>query len=187
MTWNPCHPLQKQYRKFRGLLRNSKKERLPNFRDWIFYVDPCRTLDRIERKISDSMGTRVFTDIASPAPLIDAKGRIGNPREEYVSALRQGNIGKAAAILKQLEQLLDTTEVIGSAYYLSIVGHEPAADLIYQNLFDSLEELAVEGEHNLTTGISAIAQFYIVRDREVEGIPRLEPIIERVRQMERSQ
>jgi tetratricopeptide (TPR) repeat protein len=142
-------------------------------------------LDRIERKVGAIMsGTASIAGGVSAGGGAAGAGDLGfvrNPRQAFMAAVAQGNIDQAARILPRLEKLLGPTkELVAAAAFLCHEGYEPAAELVYRLIVEHFEDIQKEGVDGLTAGIGALAQFYIVTDREQEAIPRIEPLINRV-------
>lgn len=139
-------------------------------------------LDRIERKVGALMphpGTG-----AQPGPVPTSSGTVGfvrNPRQTFMTAIAQGDIDKAAALLPRLEKLMGPSgELVAAAGMLSSQGYEPAAEIVYRLVVETYDLLKAEGLESLKAAVASLCQFYIQTDREAEGRPRIEPLVMRV-------
>lgn len=136
------------------------------------------SLARLERKVNSFTG-RVPTS-ASPAPNLGLKNLMTNPQAAMQHALVSGDLPTIVSLLPRIEQLLGPSEFLVAAAGVAAVNGEASAA---ETLFRALEhEDADIGSDARTAAVSAIVQYYVATDREIEGAQRLEPIAERLLQ-----
>lgn len=141
-------------------------------------------LDRIERKVGQlSTSGHLPLPGAVPSTSGDVLGFLKNPRETFMTAVAQGDLNRAAAILPRLQQLMGPSgELVAIAGILAVQGYEPAAEIVFQIVTDHFDEIREQedGLRTLQAGVSALVQFYVATDREAEGIARCELLATKV-------
>jgi hypothetical protein len=140
-------------------------------------------LDRIERKVGQILGGTATVPSASIGfgEGDSGVGFVKNPRESFIAAVAHGDLQRAATLLPRLEQLMGpSSELLATAGILSVQGYEPAAEIVYRLMTEHFDKIHAEGVDGLQAGIASMVQFYVVTDRETEGVARCEPLIRKV-------
>jgi len=137
------------------------------------------SLDRIERKIGSLGGQVTLTQTASPEIATEGswiRKLMGNPGDQIVEALRQGDIIAAGRALTRFEQVVGGTSKL--LYYAGMVasgGYEPAVEMIYRIIQDPKGPLSSQ---EVRIGLGGIVQSYSITDQERFGAPRLEKLVQ---------
>jgi tetratricopeptide (TPR) repeat protein len=144
-------------------------------------------LDRIERKVAQmSAGTAGATE--RPASELVGFDYSRSPRDAFMGAIATGNITRAAQLLPHLESLMGPgRELVAAAGYLARAGNEYAAERILAileasdfKLIQSTLEEDEDGVEFIQAAITSLVRFFDARDREQEGLARLEPLFKQV-------
>ncbi|MFF0487941.1 tetratricopeptide repeat protein [Nocardia sp. NPDC004068] len=151
----------------------------------------AEAIDRLERKMDRLAATRSAMTQASDFVQRDAKAdpfsRLRKTRAStsraLMTALINGNLDQASEHLADLRERQGLTHsVVSFAALLGSYGEDTARAILFEALDNwPLEEKTTDGEIRTSRHeiIQALAQFYISRDEETEGLARLETLLEK--------
>ncbi len=136
-------------------------------------------IDRIERKLSQ---------VAAPAipggdqPVLD-DDPLGNPYERFQRALDRGDLRVMVALLPRIEMVFGpSVKLLIAASHLARGGVEAGAAVAFRLLSENLDLFT--SADDISFAIGSLVEFYGMLDRQEEAIPRLEPLINTILELD---
>lgn len=134
-------------------------------------------IDRIERKLSQ----------AATPPIAGAdqpdEDLLGNPYERFQRALDRGDLRAMVALLPRLEMVFGpSSKLLSSAAVVAQAGVEVGVDVVYRLLNDNLA--VFNDVEDIIFATASMVDYYGMVDREEEAIPRIEPLISKILELD---
>ncbi|NPV66141.1 MAG: tetratricopeptide repeat protein [Anaerolineae bacterium] len=134
-------------------------------------------IDRIERKLS-----QVATPSIAGADQPD-DDLLGNPYERFQRALDRGDLRVMVALLPRLEMVFGPSpKLLSSAAVVAQAGVEVGVDVVYRLLNDNLT--AFTDVEDIIFATASMVDYYGMVDREEEAIPKIEPLIGKILELD---
>lgn len=132
-------------------------------------------VERLERKLNN-----IETQISRRGGKVGSGGEslegvfFSNPDETFMKAVAAGDLSTAEAALERVSKISgDKDKVVTYSSFLANAGSEFGASLVRANITSDADTPI----RTFITGVHALVQFYIVQDREAEGVGEIESLI----------
>jgi len=136
-------------------------------------------VDRIERKLSQVSSAPLH---GVDQPVFD-DDPLGNPYERFQRALDKGDLRAMVALLPRIEMVFGPSpRLLSAASLVAQGGVEAGAEVVYRLLNDNLNLFT--DVNDITFAMGALVGYYGMLDREEEAIPRIEPLIDKILELD---
>jgi len=136
-------------------------------------------VDRIERKLSQVSSAPLH---GVDQPVFD-DDPLGNPYERFQRALDKGDLRAMVALLPRIEMVFGPSpRLLSAASLVAQGGVEAGAEVVYRLLNDNLNIFT--DVNDITFAMGALVGYYGMLDREEEAIPRIEPLIDKILELD---